>query len=59
MMASFIGAMNGVPAGIPGMALGAVRGATGCVGSRTAAHMPVNVQIPRVPMGPVWNGSRR
>nr|AAA88772.1 microcin 24 precursor [Escherichia coli] len=47
-----------VPERFRGMAVGAAGGVTQTVLQGAAAHMPVNVPIPKVPMGPSWNGSK-
>ncbi|MDZ5848905.1 hypothetical protein U4K67_26155, partial [Klebsiella pneumoniae] len=52
------GAAFGARGGLGGMAVGAAGGVTQTVLQGAAAHMPVNVPIPKVPMGPSWNGSK-
>lgn len=52
------GMIWGLPMGFPGMAAGALTATTQTVLQGAASRMPVKVPIPRVPMGPTWNGSK-
>ncbi|EAA8037481.1 microcin [Salmonella enterica subsp. enterica] len=52
------GAAFGIRGGLPGMAVGMAGGVTQTFIQGAAAQMPVNVPIPKVPMGPTWNGSK-
>ncbi|AKA38376.1 hypothetical protein NE897_12000 [Yersinia ruckeri] len=54
---SVLGAGFGAPGGPPGMLLGAGLGASQSVIHSAINHGPVDVKIPTVPMGPIWNGS--
>lgn len=48
----------GIARGFPGMAAAGALAVTQTVVQGAMARMPVNVPIPNVPMGPVWNGSK-
>lgn len=52
------GAISGIRFGFPGMVGGALSSTAQTVIQGAMAKMPVNVPIPRVPLGPTWNGSK-
>lgn len=59
MLGARWGAYMGVVGGWPGVISGAASGAITPVLQGAASRMPVNVPIPKVPLGPTWFRSRR